>query len=764
MAMGAGRALLLSRSIGRTVESLLWYARTTRIVVGVLGLVALGLLGTPQAVDLLITLGQDAAARGWVVLAGSLLWLGLNAWFWSRFILGIRFPRDTARLQSFPPAYRRQRALVRGWLPRALGLAPFLAVAAALLAASSRIPDDMQIDMSPMENGSFRLQMAAVAVAVFGCVFFYTLTMRRAWLRRLHRRLASNPSARSASIARAIQIAAWPRERPAAFHAVRPAAWLLLALSLVAAVVAMLLYGMAPVATARYLPAAPTILFAAAGMICVGTLLVFLGAQSRLPILSTLLAGALTLAALRDTGAVADNHDIRTLPGQLAPRPGLRQAFTAFLASSRVAYPAPAAIPVVLVATSGGGLAAAFWTATVLGDLADAQPKFAEQIFAISAVSGGALGALEFVAGLGTGPAGKDCIAGGLGDFSVRRCTQAALSADFLGPTLGAMLYPDLFQRFVPVPIFQDRAVAIEQAWETRWRSVFHNDRLAAPFLDLWQKQRPWPALLLNGTSFFTGGRIVASNIALNGQERVLSADATDLLALTEADIPASTAANASARFPYVGPVGTIRRQGQERLLDAVVDGGYFENFGATTLLDILVSLDRIARDQSQPVRFIVLQLVSVPDIAMDSAERITATQDTASRSVLPRGIVAPLATLLRTRGARGLNATENLARATLALGGTYIPIRLGISPTGATAPLGWSLSATARRVIDEQWTQICRNRLLGAMALDATPTQDTMTPALLARDFMSMLMTPVCRPAEVKDGVSPGNPLGASR
>jgi hypothetical protein len=50
-----------------------------------------------------------------------------------------------------------------------------------------------------------------------------------------------------------------------------------------------------------------------------------------------------------------------------------------------------------------------------------------------------------------------------------------------------------------------------------------------------------------------------------------------------------------------------------------------------------------------------------------------------------------------------------------LALHGIYVPVRLGQSPTGATAPLGWSLSPLARRLIDAQWSPACREMILNA-------------------------------------------------
>ena len=62
-------------------------------------------------------------------------------------------------------------------------------------------------------------------------------------------------------------------------------------------------------------------------------------------------------------------------------------------------------MPMLVIATAGGGIRAAFWTATVLEQLeADLQKKndapLQNLIFAISGVSGGSVGAMNYVAAL----------------------------------------------------------------------------------------------------------------------------------------------------------------------------------------------------------------------------------------------------------------------------------------------------------------------------------------------------------------------------
>ena len=629
-----------------------------RIVVAVVAAVWIGLAAIPQAVDSLITLAQENRPWAWAGLMGSTTWLAINAWFWSRVALS---------------AYRLPGIGRHPWLSetisRGIGAAAFLAVANALLRAAAAVPADMTKTMGADTSGAAPLRKAAFVLVLAGLAFI---------------------AATAPTVRHRLRMGRLP-------------ARLVLAVTLAIAVLGMGLYGSSPLFAARLLPPAPTILFAAAGLICGGVALARFGAQRHVPLLAMLLAGTIALALLRDWNVLADNHDLQRLPGPARGRPDISEAFGQFLAADDGNA---GDINVVLVAAGGGGLAAADFTSIVLGDLADASPAFARHIFAISGVSGGALGATEFVLALKSMEAHQThrrCLQGD----TLRACLQHALAADFLGPATGVMLYSDLLQRFLPPVVFPDREAAIETAWAASWQNTFGNDLLRAPFLDAWPAKRPWPALFLNGTSARTGGRLATSNLKLGNS---LSADGIDLLTMLDGELTASSAIGTSSRFPYFSPLGAIRRTPSAPIADWVADGGYFESLGATTLLDVLDELVRLAPTAKRHVRFVVIEIISDPSVGRAS---IDSTEP--KRLWLPRGLVGPGAVLLHSRDARGAYAAEALARRVLALHGIYVPVRLGQSPTGATAPLGWSLSPLARRLIDAQWSPACREMILNA-------------------------------------------------
>ena len=58
-------------------------------------------------------------------------------------------------------------------------------------------------------------------------------------------------------------------------------------------------------------------------------------------------------------------------------------------------------------------------------------------------------------------------------------------------------------------------------------------------------------------------------------------------------DIRLSTAAHNSARFPIVSPAGEIRNR-QHQVVDRIVDGGYFENYGALGAMELAQAIRAI--------------------------------------------------------------------------------------------------------------------------------------------------------------------------
>ena len=98
-------------------------------------------------------------------------------------------------------------------------------------------------------------------------------------------------------------------------------------------------------------------------------------------------------------------------------------------------------MPVIFVATAGGGSRAAYWTAAVLGKLEDdSGGAFSKHLIAISGVSGGSLGAGIF----------RSLLASKKPIGSYQEAGETAAAGDFLGPVLAAMATHDVFPPLCP--------------------------------------------------------------------------------------------------------------------------------------------------------------------------------------------------------------------------------------------------------------------------------------------------------------------------
>jgi len=392
-----------------------------------------------------------------------------------------------------------------------------------------------------------------------------------------------------------------------------------------------------------------------------------------------------------------DNHALRTLP-KAQPAAPIRLDDALERWQAQAPRQSDGRSNLVVVATAGGGLRAAYWTATVLGAIQDRVAAFNRQLFAVSGVSGGSLGAAVYVT-LASGEVSLSDRTGNCGDMGagtgrIECAGQAVLSQDFLAPPFAALLFPDLMQRFFPVG-FPDRAQALEQSWELAWRRAGFGEDVWGErgFRALWPEGRFVPALLLNSTHVETGKRVIASNLDVAGAPKVFR-DAYDLYELLPAgaEIRPSTAAHTSARFTYLSPAGTLADRTH------LVDGGYFENFGAVTAREVLkAATDRLGRGKVRPVAVLIS---NDPELGEGDLPRADPQQpQAAARETWAAEALSPLRALLHTRDARGLLAASELRAFAEENGGAYFQFRL-CREAGSAPALGWVLSGESEDVM----------------------------------------------------------------
>lgn len=349
--------------------------------------------------------------------------------------------------------------------------------------------------------------------------------------------------------------------------------------------------------------------------------LVALGAN-RLPLLSVLVAWGLLGAVVTDT----DYHDVRVKPaaGRIA---GVRADVPEVWARWRENNNLPRvgrqlepgrggrrrAVPLVLVAASGGGARAAYWTAAALDCALDGEPvrgcerdsgaarTARERVLALSGISGGSVGLAAYTAHVVAGERSTSWV-------------DDHLEQDALAPLWAWTLYADLPSSLLGLDIGPDRAEILEAAWERTWTDGdSKGDPLTSGVRELWATRHDFPLLLLSSTSVQDGCRLNVSVLDADIEPKGKVADrrciapavppeAQGTFATTEDvvdvlcrgdDLRLSTASLLSARYPFVAPSGRLPRCGRDDDAIYALDGGIFDNSAASPLLELWPQLER---------------------------------------------------------------------------------------------------------------------------------------------------------------------------
>ncbi|MET4331702.1 putative chitinase [Bradyrhizobium sp. i1.15.2] len=459
------------------------------------------------------------------------------------------------------------------------------------------------------------------------------------------------------------------------------------------------------------------------------------------PFIPVVFGGLFLLASLLG----GDDHELRTVAeANSLPKDARMSAVAAFrewlLQKPRLEEAMRLGeYPVFIVAAQGGGIYAANNAARFLARMQDLCPAFRQHLFAISAVSGGSVGSAIFAAALHAENAsldsnaadGKTCpkiadFLAGVGRVQdidapgpVEQRVASVLATDFLSPLVAGFLFTDFTQMFSPVaiPAF-DRARFLEYTLENAGDRMLDSHKgtgdqsnlLRADFQSHWTAGNNMPALLFNTTDAGSGKRAVISPFdfdplhpndtdlcILAGLERVTTG-ADQTVKSHSLRIPLSTAAFTSARFPWVTPAATISLKNdcittnpQARL----VDGGYVENSGIETALDLIEKLNSIKGTSDAPkFRIYLLSLVS--------------GQFGDHGSFMFGELMEPVRALLSTRSSRtyvALNHATSIDRspdAEVTPSVQRFPTfgRTDITGLFYSLPLGWTLSQKTEDII----------------------------------------------------------------
>src|SRR5215472_381076 len=454
-------------------------------------------------------------------------------------------------------------------------------------------------------------------------------------------------------------------------------------MAVIAVLVSLVLYGIVGVV---FSPAWSSPEWQPAALFFVLVLLVFLtwlfaGAaffldRIRLPVFSTLLVLSIVAGLVgTDHKFVVKEHGGERVP--LAPR----DVIEAWSKHGR----GRGSHTILVVATAGGGIRAAAWTAEVMTRLDEGCKAASNSLLLVSSVSGGSVGS-RFVVGPYSGQ----------GDYPLTAKDLAAIRYNAMRSSLGAvgwgLAYPDV-ARTVPVfgsvlvPETLDRGWSLENAWSTGWREA----KLGTPTMTDWRKDvrsGMRPAVIFNATATESGERflVASTDTSLVGAERFFEL-------FPSGDMAVATAARLSATFPYVSPLARPSL-GPVNKAYHLGDGGYYDNSG------LLSAIEWIREAGS------ALSAYQVFLVVIDAKP---GREKPGSSWSWQKQIVGPVEMLLRVRTS-SQQVRDSLE---LDMGRDYLaaqnpPVRVtpmrflfsSLSPT----PLSWHLTAQQRAEIGRSW------------------------------------------------------------
>jgi hypothetical protein len=367
------------------------------------------------------------------------------------------------------------------------------------------------------------------------------------------------------------------------------------------------------------------------------------------------------------------------------------------------------------------------------------QQVAARRIFMASGVSGGAVGLYAYAREL----LHKGWLGPGQGWLDQR------LADDFAAPTVGWALYHDVPNRllglhpdtgapcgrtFFGTCLRQDRGAVLEESFDDEWRGLqsgwaqlrrSYELRYAKRGTLVRRRASLLPLLVMNAT--LTGGKARAVISAANlgswpaadaddperGNDRLPLAGTVEVRdALCESnDLRLSTAAVLAARFPYVTPSGRIAGrcgddgadprdkraacaiESAKRCEGRFVDGGYAENSGLFTLVNVWPSLRSLIVDYNVKARAQGRRQIAPMIVEIDNHYQASLRASVPSGGIASETLIPP-ATAFGSR-----DAMQTFARAAAY---RILPSEctITISPSlhpGLIAPLGWELSRAAR-------------------------------------------------------------------
>ena len=263
------------------------------------------------------------------------------------------------------------------------------------------------------------------------------------------------------------------------------------------------------------------------------------------------------------------------------------------------------------------------------------------------------------------------------------------------------LVYPDFLRTALPffseLPFFwkTDRGVTLELEWQ---RGLELDATLNDWHRDVALGKRP--ATVFNATIVDSGQPLFFSTVDLK-IDKNLGKSFNDLY--HDYDIKIPTAVRLSSTFPYVTPAARLYYAGNQDLKKPefhITDGGYYDNYGMTILIEWLDKVLESSSGEIKEVLFIRIHGAAVGGEVQPSSERGWFYQS-----------LLPLNTLVNVRGAGQLSHSrvefDLMKRYWLSKGVSIESALFEFSQSDGSnddPPLSWHLTDKQRAAIEAAW------------------------------------------------------------
>jgi hypothetical protein len=374
---------------------------------------------------------------------------------------------------------------------------------------------------------------------------------------------------------------------------------------------------------------------------------------------------------------------------------------------------APAETNLVVVATAGGGVWAAGWTARALEQLITNRPELRHEIRLISSISGGTVGAAYYIDGL---LRAQGNVAAILHDVRVR---STASSLESVAYGFAFSDFPRLFTGGFYSP-HKDRGQLLEEEWARIAAAPIERDDVGKRPLPIEGKRRlrslntsirdgTIPAPIFGTTVMEAGQRLMITPITFAPGVRAPTLQEFlfgTVAATPEPDVDLWTAARLSATFTYISPPVRSWLDARPTQKQHLIDGGYYDQYGVTSALDWLTPVLWARKNGDARLRFKRVLIIELSGFTEPNPEFATPA-DGLTTTLFGPTLTAFLALREGVATSRNRIDLDHFKRSwNDALRGQVQieSVKFQPGPKRRPGPLSWHLSSTEIAALMNEW------------------------------------------------------------